>query len=136
MLSGVKEGKEERGGGNKGKKQGVGSCVFTPPPPGGPPPPQPPPRPPPPLRPPPKPPRPPPPPRLPRSSRGRASLTVRLRPLNSLPLNCEIAASPSSLEDISTNPNPRERPVSRSSITEADSTVPACANSCCKSSLE
>ena len=31
---------------------------------------------------------------------------------------------------------PRERPVSRSSTTEADSTVPACANNCCKSSLE
>ena len=34
------------------------------------------------------------------------------------------------------NAKPRERPVSRSSITFADSTVPAWENSCCKSSLE
>src|SRR5690606_36290719 len=54
-----------------------------------PPPPRPPPKPPrpppPPPRPPPKPPRPPPPP-PPRSSRGRASLTVRLRPSTLAPL--------------------------------------------------
>src|ERR1044072_1462450 len=47
-----------------------------------------------------------------------------------------IAAFPSSFEDISTNAKPRERPVSRSSITFTDSTVPACENNCCKSSLE
>src|ERR1044072_5311813 len=47
-----------------------------------------------------------------------------------------IAALPSSVEDISTNAKPRERPVSRSSITFTDSTVPACENNCCKSSLE
>src|ERR1044072_6938951 len=47
-----------------------------------------------------------------------------------------IAALPSSVEDISTNAKPRERPVSRSSITFTDSTVPACENNCCKSSRE
>src|ERR1051325_2961699 len=47
-----------------------------------------------------------------------------------------MAALPSSVEDISTNAKPRERPVSRSSITFTDSTVPACENNCCKSSLE
>jgi hypothetical protein len=35
------------------------------------------------------------------------------------------AFAPSSVA-ISTNPKPRERPVSRSSTTEADSTSPAC----------
>jgi hypothetical protein len=47
-----------------------------------------------------------------------------------------MTAAPSSFVDISTKPKPRERPVSRSSTTEADSTVPACPKSCCKSSLE
>src|SRR5437667_11928995 len=47
-----------------------------------------------------------------------------------------MAASPSSLVDISTNPKPRERPVSLSSTMLADSTVPACAKSCCNSSPE
>src|SRR5258705_12697361 len=47
-----------------------------------------------------------------------------------------MAASPSSLLAISTKPKPRERPASRSSTTLADSTVPACANSCSKSWLE
>lgn len=36
---------------------------------------------------------------------------------------------------ISTNPNPRERPVSRSVITFADDTSPNCANKFCKLSL-
>src|SRR2546423_5185726 len=113
-----------------------GSRLPPPPPPPPPkPPPRPPPRPPPPPKPP-RPPPPPPPPRPPRSSRGRASLTVRLRPLRSLPLNCCMAASPSSREDISTKPKPRERPVSRSSTTLADSTVPACEKSSRSSSLE
>src|SRR6266545_4974878 len=95
-------------------------------------------RPPPPkFRPPPRlPPNPRPPPRLPRSSRGLASFTVKLRPFKSLPLNSSIAFCPSSLEAISTKPKPRERPVSRSSTTVADSTVPICAKSCWRSSLE
>src|SRR5882724_3711361 len=75
------------------------------------------------------------PPKL-RFSRGFASFTFKFRPLISLPLNCATAASPASFEAISTKPKPRERPVSRSSITLADSTVPACENSWCKSSLE
>ena len=36
---------------------------------------------------------------------------------------------------IATNPNPRERPVSRSVITFADDTSPNCANKFCKLSL-
>src|ERR1051325_4033198 len=47
-----------------------------------------------------------------------------------------MAALPSSVEDISTNAKPRERPVSRSSITFTDSTVPACENNSCKSSRD
>src|SRR5262245_47429913 len=43
-----------------------------------------------------------------------------------------MAASAPSL--ISTNPNPRDRPVSRSVITWARVTVPCCANSCSRSS--
>src|SRR6185503_14324305 len=72
----------------------------------------------------------PPPPRG-RSSRGLASLTVRRRPWYSAPF---IAAMASSAPlDISTNPNPRLRPVSRSEITCALVTVPYCPNSCSNS---
>src|SRR5436309_15663370 len=90
-----------------------------------PPPPRPPP---PPGRPPPKPPRPPPPPppKL-RSARGRASLTLIVRPLTSVPLKRSIALLPASVS-ISTKPKPRERPVSRSVTMEADSTAPTSEN--------
>src|SRR5574341_1608980 len=70
-----------------------------------------------------------------RFSRGLASLTFSARPPTSLPLNCSIAAVASSGVDISTKAKPRERPVMRSSTTLADSTVPACANKVCSSSL-
>src|SRR5207248_405786 len=62
--------------------------------------------------------------RPPPSLRGRASLTVSGRPRNSAPLRASIAfwASLSSL--ISTNPKPRDRPVSRSMITWARATAP------------
>src|SRR5215217_2703496 len=95
--------------------------------------------PPPPLRLPPKPPRSPPkprpPPPPPRFSRGLASLTLSARPPTSLPLNCSIAAFASSSVDISTKAKPLERPVSRSSITLADETVPAWANNVWRSWL-
>src|SRR5688572_31176073 len=49
---------------------------------------------------------PPPPPRLPpRSSRGRASLTVKLRPLNSFPLNCAIARSEEHTSELQSQSN-------------------------------
>jgi len=51
---------------------------------------------------------------------------------NSAPFNASMAASAPS--DISTNPKPRERPVSRSVTTEADVTVPCALNACRKSS--
>src|SRR5262245_63534694 len=59
-----------------------------------------------------------------RFSCGRASLTVRLRPSRSVPFKAWIALWASSLELISTKPNPRDRPVNLSVITRADSTVP------------
>src|ERR1700733_3778699 len=59
--------------------------------------------PPPPLRFPPPPPRLPPPPP---ASRGRASLTLILRPLSSVSLNCSIARAASAASAISTNPKP------------------------------
>src|SRR5262247_80999 len=60
-----------------------------------------------------------------RFSRGLASLTFIARPPTSLPLNCSMAAPASSLVDISTKAKPRDLPVSRSSTTLADCTVPA-----------
>src|SRR5438552_16636077 len=74
-------------------------------------------------------------PPTPRFSRGLASVTFKGRPPTSLPLNCSMAEDASSLVDISTKANPRERPVSRSSTRLADSTVPAWATSCCSSWL-
>src|SRR5262249_3128631 len=56
---------------------------------------------------------------------GRASLTVNARPPKSLPLNAAIAFSASS-SFIETNPNPFERPVSRSVMMLTDSTDPIC----------
>src|SRR5687767_3781153 len=83
-----------------------------------------------------RPPPPPPPPRLPRSKPppppppppiglGRASLTTSGRPsiLNSF--SSEIAFCASSSLAISTNPNPRARPVAMSRMMRALSTVPA-----------
>src|SRR5687768_11094102 len=95
-----------------------------PPPPPRPPPPPPPPRPPPPPKPP--PPRPPPPPS--RGAIGLASLTVIGRPPQSAPLNLLIAFCASSSLDISTKPKPLLRPVSRSVMILALSTVPHWAN--------
>src|SRR5438876_9035656 len=54
----------------------------------------------------------------------------------SWPLNFLTAASASSAVAISTKPNPRERPVSGSITTVADSTPPACANTSRRRSLE
>jgi len=75
-------------------------------------------RPPPPRSPrsPPRPPRPPlpPPPPPPRSGFGLASLTFTVRPPICDPFKAVMALSPSSEFDISTNPKPRDRPVSRS----------------------
>src|SRR6202035_3892597 len=45
---------------------------------------------------------------------GRASFTLSVRPPTCEPFNPVMAFSPSSLLPISTKPNPRERPVSRS----------------------
>lgn len=67
-----------------------------------------------------RPPRPPPEP----GSFGRASLTVRFRPSKSLPCISAIARRASSSLGISTNPKPRERPVSRSITIEAEATCP------------
>src|SRR6185437_4089949 len=75
-------------------------------------------------RPPPPPgPRPPPPP----PSRALASFTFRARPPKSLPSSACMAGVASAF-DISTNPNPRGRPVSRSVMSANDSTVPCAAN--------
>src|SRR5262249_53741988 len=68
--------------------------------------------------PPPAPPRPPPPP----PSRGLASLTVSVRPSSCAPFIAAMAWSAPS--DISTNANPRGRPVSRSMMTCTLVTVP------------
>ena len=55
--------------------------------------------------------------------RSLASLTRRGRPPTSLPFSSAMAFC-ASLSGISTNPKPRERPVSRSVITAADCTSP------------
>ena len=73
----------------------------------------------------------PPPSRRGRSVCGRASFTVSVLPSNSFPFMSSIAFWASSSVDISTNPNPFERPLMRSWIIAADSTVPACANASC-----
>src|SRR5262249_59579772 len=67
------------------------------------------------------------PPRPP-SVRGFASLTVRERPPTSLPFRAAVAACASCSVFISTKPKTLERPVSRSMITCADSTVPCASN--------
>src|SRR6202044_1300264 len=72
-------------------------------------------------------PRPPPPPPPP-PSRAFASFTLRARPPKSLPSSACMARVASAF-DISTNPNPRGRPVSRSVMSASDSTVPCAANS-------
>src|SRR6185437_5285650 len=72
--------------------------------------------------------RPPPPPPPPRSVFGRASLTLSVRPPSCDPFRAAMAFSPSSSLVISTNPKPRERPVSRSVIIATRSTCPYCSN--------
>src|SRR5690348_13768101 len=78
-------------------------------------------------------PRPPPPPPCPPRSRpppdgrsvlGRASFTFNLRPPICDPLSAAMAFSPSSSFVISTNPKPRDRPVSRSVMMLTRSTCP------------
>src|SRR5690606_2933937 len=59
----------------------------------------------------------------------RASFTVRLRPSHSISCRLRIASSIASWVSISTNPKPRDRPVSRSEITSAERTVPYSPNS-------
>ena len=66
----------------------------------------------------------PPPPPPPRSTFGRASLTFKRRPPNSLPLSAAMACSASSSSGISTNAKPRDRPVSRSVTILTLSTAP------------
>lgn len=66
--------------------------------------------------------------RPPERSRSWASLTVRARPSRSVPFSACIAREASAF-DISTNPKPRGRPVSRSLINETFSTAPCLANS-------
>ena len=99
--------------------------------------PRPPPPPPPPPRLPPRSPRsrpPPPPPPPARSVLGRASLTLMVRPPTEDPFRAVIAFSPSSLLAISTNPKPRERPVSRSVMMLTRSTCPKGSKICRSSS--
>src|SRR5206468_7934771 len=92
------------------------------------PPPQPPPPPPPPRRwPPPPPPAPPP---------GLATSTLIRRPSSSVLFRRATASLASSVVAISTNPKPRDRPVSRSVTTLADSTVPIWAKVSRRRSLE
>src|SRR5215813_1998203 len=74
-----------------------------------------------------------PPPRRPLSSRAFAILTFNARPLNSRPSNCLIAFCASESELISTKPNPRDWPLNLSVMTDADSHMPASANSACRS---
>lgn len=84
----------------------------------------------------PPPPPPPPPPNPPaRGSRGRASLTVSGRPWKLKLFSASTAALASASFGISTNPKPRDRPVSRSRITWARATVPCWPNSCIRSSF-
>src|SRR5207245_3528608 len=80
---------------------------------------------------PPRPRSPPPPP----DERSRASLTFRVRPCRSLPLNSAIAFCASLAELISTKPKPRDCPVARSVMTATDSHVPAWENSASRSLL-
>jgi hypothetical protein len=89
------------------------------------PPPRPPQAAPPPPPPPPPPPKPPPPPPKPPSGLGRASFTVSARPPIWNWLNSDAAFCASSSVAISTNPNPRARPVAMSRMMRALSTVPA-----------
>src|SRR6185369_13612262 len=70
---------------------------------------------------------PPPPPPPPPPPRSCASLTRRGRPPISLPFRAWMARE-ASARDISTKPNPRGRPVSRSVMRLTDSTVPCCEN--------
>src|SRR6266705_6882463 len=65
-----------------------------------------------------------------------ATSTFSVRPSTIWPLNFFAAASASSVVAISTKPNPRERPVSRSVTTVADSTPPAWANTSRNRSLD
>jgi hypothetical protein len=93
------------------------------------------------FRPPPPPPRPPrslppPPPPPPRSTFGRASLTFSVRPPSWFPFKAAMAFSPSSAFVISTNPKPRERPVSRSVMMLTRSTCPYASNNCRSSSSD
>jgi hypothetical protein len=69
-----------------------------------------------------------------RSSRGRASLTLRARPFKSLPSSPEIADWASELLDISTNPNPLESPLNLSVMILTDVTCPKAPKACLKSS--
>src|SRR5881296_3602921 len=98
-------------------------------------PPRDPPRPPPP---PPKPPRPPPPRRSPPppAPGAFAFSTWIVRPSRLVPLRRLMACSASSGVAISTKPKPRDRPVSRSVTTLADSTLPAAAKASRRRSLE
>jgi hypothetical protein len=65
------------------------------------------------------------------------ALSTRIiRPSSCDPLRDEIARSASSVVAISTKPKPRERPVSRSVITAAESTVPNRAKAARNPSLE
>src|SRR5438093_2217290 len=59
-----------------------------------------------------------------------------VRPSRLVPFSLLMACSASSGVAISTNPKPRERPVSRSVTTTADSTLPVSANSSRSRSLE
>jgi hypothetical protein len=59
-----------------------------------------------------------------RGARSRASVTVRLRPWTLRSCRPAIACARASGVSISTNPKPRERPVSRSTITWALRTGP------------
>src|SRR5919206_1746543 len=59
-----------------------------------------------------------------------------VRPSTDVPLSLLIACSASSGVAISTKPKPRERPVSRSVTTAADSTVPVAAKTSRRRSLE
>src|SRR6266481_9323574 len=68
-------------------------------------------------------------PLLPPAGEEFAISTFSVRPSTTWPLNLFAAASASSALVISTKPNPRERPVSRSVTTVADSTPPAAAKS-------
>src|SRR6185437_10928667 len=67
-----------------------------------------------------------------RSSRGRASLTVRVRPWNWAPFRLAMASSAPA--DISTKAKPRDRPVSRSETSCAETTLPCSSNSSRRSS--